>query len=183
VNVTVRHADGRFSLVGVPAVSNVRTDDDLPPVAIIDRSPIRTWHKIIFGAIAVLGAVAWATIPTVRYSQSTARGDRADRHRARHQKGFVEVGLDSRDSTDMGSVADADRIMAEDLFFRSQRGLLDSALPIPRGQSSRQNGVRFSEDTWSAQRGDQEHVRSGHAVGHFRQRCRDCDGNRNHHDL
>jgi carbon starvation protein len=37
-------------------VSYIHTDADLPAVAIIDRSPIRTGHKIIFGAIAVLGA-------------------------------------------------------------------------------------------------------------------------------
>jgi hypothetical protein len=39
---------------------------DLPPVAIIDRSPIGTGHKIVFGVIAVLGAVAWAMIAFVR---------------------------------------------------------------------------------------------------------------------
>src|SRR3984893_12537817 len=47
-------------------VSYIHTDADLPAVAIIDRSPIRTRHKIIFGAIAVLGAVAWAVIAFVR---------------------------------------------------------------------------------------------------------------------
>jgi carbon starvation protein len=47
-------------------VSYIRTDADLPPVAIIDRSPISTRHKIIFGAIALLGAVAWAAIAFVR---------------------------------------------------------------------------------------------------------------------
>jgi carbon starvation protein len=38
----------------------IRTAKDLPPVAIIDRSPIKTRHKIVFGIIALLGAVAWA---------------------------------------------------------------------------------------------------------------------------
>jgi carbon starvation protein len=47
-------------------VSYIHTDADLPAVAIIDRSPIRTRHKIIFGTIAVLGAVAWAIIAFVR---------------------------------------------------------------------------------------------------------------------
>jgi carbon starvation protein len=47
-------------------VSYIRTDADLPPVAIIDRSPISTRHKMIFGAIALLGAVAWAVIAFVR---------------------------------------------------------------------------------------------------------------------
>ncbi len=41
-------------------------DADLPPVAVIDRSPIRTGHKVIFGVIAVLGAVAWAIIAFAR---------------------------------------------------------------------------------------------------------------------
>ncbi|MFN8033301.1 MAG: carbon starvation CstA family protein [Mycobacterium sp.] len=47
-------------------VTYVRTDKDLPPVAIIDRSPITTRHKLIFGALAVLGAIAWAIIAFFR---------------------------------------------------------------------------------------------------------------------
>ncbi|HZC94002.1 MAG TPA: carbon starvation CstA family protein [Mycobacterium sp.] len=47
-------------------LSYIHTDADLPPVAVIDRSPIRTGHKIVFGAIALLGAVAWAVIAFVR---------------------------------------------------------------------------------------------------------------------
>jgi carbon starvation protein len=44
----------------------VRTDKDLPPVAIIDRSPITTRHKIVFGVIALVGAIAWAIIAFFR---------------------------------------------------------------------------------------------------------------------
>ena len=47
-------------------VTYIRTDRDLPPVAIIDRSPITTRHKIIFGIIALLGAIAWAIIAFFR---------------------------------------------------------------------------------------------------------------------
>jgi carbon starvation protein len=47
-------------------ITYVRTDKDLPPVAVIDRSPITGRHKIIFAAIAVLGAVAWAIIAFFR---------------------------------------------------------------------------------------------------------------------
>ena len=47
-------------------ITYIRTDKDLPPVAIIDRSPIKTRHKIIFGVIALLGAVAWAMIALAR---------------------------------------------------------------------------------------------------------------------
>ena len=47
-------------------VTFVRTDRNLPPVAIIDRSPITTRHKLIFGAVAVLGALAWAVIAFLR---------------------------------------------------------------------------------------------------------------------
>ncbi|WP_123024007.1 carbon starvation CstA family protein [Mycolicibacterium stellerae] len=47
-------------------ITYVRTEKDLPPVAIIDRSPITTRHKIIFGIIAVLGALAWAVIAFFR---------------------------------------------------------------------------------------------------------------------
>lgn len=47
-------------------ITYVRTDKDLPPVAIIDRSPITTRHKMIFGIVAVLGALAWAIIAFFR---------------------------------------------------------------------------------------------------------------------
>ena len=47
-------------------VTYIRTDKALPPVAIIDRSPITARHKVIFGLIALLGAVAWAIIAFVR---------------------------------------------------------------------------------------------------------------------
>ncbi|KUH82843.1 carbon starvation CstA family protein [Mycobacterium sp. IS-1556] len=47
-------------------VTYVRTDKDLPPVAIIDRSPITARHRIVFGIIAVLGALAWAVIAFFR---------------------------------------------------------------------------------------------------------------------
>ena len=44
----------------------VKTDADLPPVAIIDRSPITAKHRIAFAVVAVLGAVAWAVIAFFR---------------------------------------------------------------------------------------------------------------------
>ena len=47
-------------------LSYIHTDANLPPVAIIDRSPIGPRHKIFFGVVAVLGAVAWAIIAFVR---------------------------------------------------------------------------------------------------------------------
>ncbi|MGE0218120.1 carbon starvation CstA family protein [Mycolicibacterium sp.] len=47
-------------------ITYIRTDKDLPPVAIVDRSPITVKHRIIFGIIAVLGAVAWAIIAFFR---------------------------------------------------------------------------------------------------------------------
>ncbi|MFY9917680.1 MAG: carbon starvation CstA family protein [Mycobacterium sp.] len=47
-------------------ITYIRTEKDLPPVAIIDRSPITTRHKIIFGIIAILGAIAWAVIAFFR---------------------------------------------------------------------------------------------------------------------
>ncbi|OBG27553.1 carbon starvation CstA family protein [Mycobacterium sp. 852002-51057_SCH5723018] len=47
-------------------VSFIHTDAELPPVAIVDRSPITTRHKIVFAAIAVVGAVAWAIIAFAR---------------------------------------------------------------------------------------------------------------------
>ncbi len=47
-------------------VSYIRTDEDLPPVAIVDRSPITVRHKIMFAAVAVIGALAWAIIAFTR---------------------------------------------------------------------------------------------------------------------
>ncbi|MGB9224099.1 carbon starvation CstA family protein [Mycobacterium sp.] len=56
MTVTVRDKD----------VSYIRTDNDLPPVAIVDRSPITVRHRIIFGIIAMIGAIAWAVIASTR---------------------------------------------------------------------------------------------------------------------
>ncbi|BCI52453.1 carbon starvation protein A [Mycolicibacterium litorale] len=47
-------------------VTYVRTDKELPPVAIIDRSPITARHRIVFGVIALIGAIAWAVIAFFR---------------------------------------------------------------------------------------------------------------------
>lgn len=47
-------------------ITYVRTRADLPPVAIIDRSPITLRHKLVFGALAVVAAIAWAIIAFVR---------------------------------------------------------------------------------------------------------------------
>ncbi|BBZ14740.1 carbon starvation protein A [Mycobacterium branderi] len=47
-------------------VSYVRTHADLPPVAIVDRSPIRTRHKLVFAVIAVVGALGWAVVAFAR---------------------------------------------------------------------------------------------------------------------
>lgn len=47
-------------------VSYIHTGADLPPVAIVDRSPITVRHKIVFAIVAVLGAVAWAIIAFTR---------------------------------------------------------------------------------------------------------------------
>ena len=47
-------------------ISYICTDAELPPVAIIDRSPITIRHKVIFGIVAVVGAIAWAIIAFAR---------------------------------------------------------------------------------------------------------------------
>ncbi|KUI32300.1 carbon starvation CstA family protein [Mycobacterium sp. GA-2829] len=47
-------------------VTYIRTDRDSPPVAIVDRSPISAKNRIVFGLIALLGAVAWAVIAFFR---------------------------------------------------------------------------------------------------------------------
>ena len=47
-------------------VSYIHTSEELPPVAIVDRSPITVRHKIVFATVAVIGAVAWAIIAFAR---------------------------------------------------------------------------------------------------------------------
>lgn len=47
-------------------ISYIHGGADLPPVAIVDRSPITVRHKIVFAVVAVLGAVAWAIIAFTR---------------------------------------------------------------------------------------------------------------------
>ena len=75
-------------------------------------------------------------VPAVRHRQSIAGRDRADRrHGGGHQEGLPEVGVDSGDSAAVGSDGHADRVVAEDLLRRSQRRLLDAALPVRRRQS------------------------------------------------
>lgn len=47
-------------------VTYLHTDAALPPVAVVDRSPISVRQKLALGALAVAGAVAWALIAFVR---------------------------------------------------------------------------------------------------------------------
>ncbi|WP_433199703.1 carbon starvation CstA family protein [Nocardia sp. CA-107356] len=47
-------------------IEYLRTDPDLPPVGVVDRSPITPRKKAIFGAIAVVGAIAWAIVAIAR---------------------------------------------------------------------------------------------------------------------
>ncbi len=47
-------------------ITYVRTDEHLPPVAIVDRSPITARHRAVFAAVAVIGAAAWAIVAFAR---------------------------------------------------------------------------------------------------------------------
>ncbi|MCP2291155.1 carbon starvation CstA family protein [Nocardia amikacinitolerans] len=47
-------------------IEYLRTDPDLPPVGVIDRSPITTAKKAVFAGIAILGALAWAILAIAR---------------------------------------------------------------------------------------------------------------------
>ena len=47
-------------------VTFVRTDRDLPPVAVIDRTPMGGRQKLTFAVVALIGAIAWAVIAFVR---------------------------------------------------------------------------------------------------------------------
>lgn len=47
-------------------IEYLRTDPDLPPVGVVDRTPMTRAKKGIFLAIAVLGAVAWTILALVR---------------------------------------------------------------------------------------------------------------------
>ncbi|MBH0775972.1 carbon starvation CstA family protein [Nocardia bovistercoris] len=48
------------------AIEYLRTDPDLPPVGVVDRSPITPAKKAIFAGIGVLGAIAWAILALAR---------------------------------------------------------------------------------------------------------------------
>ncbi|KAA8888097.1 carbon starvation protein A [Nocardia colli] len=47
-------------------IEYLRTDPDLPPVGVVDRSPITPVKKGIFAAIAIVGAIAWAVLAISR---------------------------------------------------------------------------------------------------------------------
>ncbi|UGT38713.1 carbon starvation protein A [Nocardia yamanashiensis] len=47
-------------------IEYLRTDPDLPPVGVVDRTPLSAAKKGIFLAVAVLGAIAWAIVGFVR---------------------------------------------------------------------------------------------------------------------
>ena len=47
-------------------VTYIKTDRDLPPVAVIDRTPMGGRQKLTFAGVALIGAIAWAVIAFVR---------------------------------------------------------------------------------------------------------------------
>ncbi|MFC9438426.1 carbon starvation CstA family protein [Nocardia sp. NPDC057030] len=47
-------------------IEYLRTDPDLPPVGVVDRSPLTPAKKGIFAAIAIVGAIAWAVLAISR---------------------------------------------------------------------------------------------------------------------
>ncbi|MEU2042945.1 carbon starvation CstA family protein [Nocardia niwae] len=47
-------------------IEYLRTDPDLPPVGVVDKSPITPAKKLIFAGIAVLGAIAWTVLAISR---------------------------------------------------------------------------------------------------------------------
>ncbi len=53
-------------------VEYLRTDPDLPPVGVVDRTPISPTARIVFLVLAILGAVAWSIIALVRGEEINA---------------------------------------------------------------------------------------------------------------
>ncbi|AKE88942.1 carbon starvation CstA family protein [Rhodococcus aetherivorans] len=49
-----------------PRIEYLRTDPDLPPVGIVDRSPMPSSARVVFVVLALLGGVAWTMIAVVR---------------------------------------------------------------------------------------------------------------------
>ncbi|MGV9744691.1 carbon starvation CstA family protein [Rhodococcus zopfii] len=47
-------------------IEHLRTDPDLPPVGVVDRTPISPTARVVFLVLAIFGAVAWAMIALVR---------------------------------------------------------------------------------------------------------------------
>ncbi|GAA1648554.1 carbon starvation CstA family protein [Georgenia ruanii] len=54
-------------------VTVIRTDPNRPPVAVVDRSPMTPRKKLLFAAIALVAAVAWALLALVRGEAVNAR--------------------------------------------------------------------------------------------------------------
>lgn len=57
---------------GRPDVEYLRTDPDLPPVGVVDRSPISPTARVVFLVLAILGAFAWSMIALVRGEEINA---------------------------------------------------------------------------------------------------------------
>ncbi|MBM7413980.1 MULTISPECIES: carbon starvation CstA family protein [Nocardiaceae] len=53
-------------------VEFLKTDDDLPPVGVVDRSPMTVPKRVIFVIIGLLGAIAWTVIAIIRGEQVNA---------------------------------------------------------------------------------------------------------------
>ncbi|MBF6247351.1 carbon starvation protein A, partial [Nocardia elegans] len=47
-------------------IEYLRTDPDLPPVGVVDRSPMTPAKKAVLAGIAILGAVAWSILALAR---------------------------------------------------------------------------------------------------------------------
>lgn len=59
-------------MVARTEVEHVRTDPDLPPVAVVERGPIPPARRAVLAAVAVLGAVAWSVLALARGEQVNA---------------------------------------------------------------------------------------------------------------
>ncbi|KIQ19283.1 carbon starvation CstA family protein [Rhodococcus sp. MEB064] len=57
---------------GSSHVEFLKTDDDLPPVGVVDRSPMTVPKRVIFVIIGLLGAIAWTVIAIIRGEQVNA---------------------------------------------------------------------------------------------------------------
>ena len=59
-------------MVASTETEHIRTDPDLPPVAVVERRPMPASHRLAFTVVAIIGAIAWSVVALARGEQINA---------------------------------------------------------------------------------------------------------------